>query len=1029
MDRIDYVKIAGQNGTSNLYCLSLEADYSGASGGKATVNARLYMYCSWSTNATPYTNFRFYRNLKINGVTKYSGNYGRSDNEQPLPYTKSAWEGGTWSIGGTTYKQRALLIETSLSSQSVTYGYGVSKRVAISAEYDVTDTRTFLPKEGDYPLSGSITLPAQTAPTPSSCSVSISSIDKDSAILSASVGGTYTEIQYKNSIDNTWQSSATMSNLIHNTSYGFYARARNQNSSWVESSVVYGTTLGDNPVINSISFTDIDRTVATLNLAVTYDTNAIFDQGNYEWGEIEGSYSHSGTSTNLTDLTPNTLYYVRARVKDNWDRWSDYIYGSFTSSGNAPIINAVEETVGRTTVTLTPDVTYDIKDGLRTVKVVYGEDWGETTTITNNTAVITLSNLTPNTDYIYQFNITSKKNRISNYFNDSFKTTGFAPNISAMTVDKAQTTAFLNPTVEYDTHDSLDYYVIDYGKTSYEKTTNSLTLTDLEPETSYLYKICAVGIQGLSSDTIQGNFTTCYATQEIQDMYVLDNGSDFIKMGIEIAYPYKIDQLLYWLYKEDGITVEKEGIITGTYNIKEVTEVNLENLEPKKNYIFKAQLKTIGVEYDLSNLYSSIRELNVETTASTPFAIIAADGTEKRYNGYVLGSGNIYNPYNMMWQNGYYTAGYIGDNINTLLNVDEGACSSTPIPIIPGTEYTITNNETDITYVIHVTDNFGTITQNSLNMEPNSKIILVGASNSTKLWISVLSDTQPINQTSAKFFNLSIFRTLAKTLINLENIVYINGKIRYIDIIQSGNTVDHNSHIVELKVFNTKGENVALNKTSILIEGETIENGEAITDGDISSSNYATIIPSTNLETIVRVDLGEEYEDINSVTLWRYYNDNRIYYNTRLYGRDENLRLTWKFQSYRIEGEYEETVEGATFYLRRENISSVPIILNVLLNPDNDDTTMTCVDITLDADIVDFLPPVIDNLISTRIDAILSAKQGSVLRSDIGDLTNLITLTKEDLVQAINEIYVDYNGKETAYSNILEALLETPFIK
>ena len=90
---------------------------------------------------------------------------------------------------------------------------------------------------------------------------------------------------------------------------------------------------------------------------------------------------------------------------------------------------------------------------------------------------------------------------------------------------------------------------------------------------------------------------------------------------------------------------------------------------------------------------------------------------------------------------------------------------------------------------------------------------------------------------------------------------------------------------------------------------------------------------------------------------------------------------------------------------------------------------MTCVDITLDADIVDFLPPVIDNLISTRIDAILSAKQGSVLRSDIGDLTNLITLTKEDLVQAINEIYVDYNGKETAYSNILEALLETPFIK
>lgn len=1027
MDRIDYVKIAGQNGSSNLYCLSLEADYSGASGGKATVNARLYMYCTWTN--TPYTNFRFYRNLKINGVTKYSGNFGRPKDEQALPYTASDWEDGTWSIGGTTYKQRALLILTSLSSQSVTYGYGVSKKVTISAEYDVTATKTFLPKEGDYPLSGSITLPAQTAPTPSSCSVSVSSIDKDSAILSASVGGTYTEIQYKNSIDNTWQSSATMSNLIHNTSYGFYARARNQNSSWVESSIVYGTTLGDNPVINSISFTDIDRTVATLNLAVTYDTNAIFDQGNYEWGEIEGSYSYSGTSTNLTDLTPNTLYYVRARVKDNWDRWSDYIYGSFTSSGNAPIINAVEETVGRTTVTLTPDVTYDIKDGLGTAKVVYGEDWGETTTITKNTAVITLSNLTPNTNYIYQFNITSEKNRISNYFNDSFKTIGFAPNISAMTVDEAQTTAFLNPTVEYDTNDSLGYYVIVYGKTSYEKTTNSLTLTDLEPETSYLYKICAVGIQGLSSNIIQGNFTTCYATQEIQDIYVLDNGSDFIRMGIEIAHPHKIDQLLYWLYKEDGITVEKEGIITGIHNIKEVTEVNLENLEPKKNYIFKAQLKTIGVEYDLSNLYSSIRELNVETTASAPFTVIAADGTEKRYNGYVLGSGNIYNPYNMMWQNGYYLNGNIGDNINTLLNIEEGACSLTSIPIIPGVEYSITNEEDNVKYIIHITDNLGIIKQNTLTIEPKNSFNFIGESESKKLWISIISDTEPINKLSAKFFKLNIFRTIPKTPIGLENIVYINGKIRYIDIIQSGNSIDNNSHIIELKVFNKEKENVALGKPTELISGSSLENAEYITDGDISEDKYATIIPSDNLETIVRVDLGKEYNDIDSISLWRYYKDNRIYYNTRVYGRDAALKLTWKFHSYKIDGEYIETQEGANFYVKRENIANIPVITNILIEPNNTVYTLDSREIIVEGDIMNLLPPVIDNLISYRTDAILSARQGKILKSDIGILDNLITISREDIVQAINEIYVDYNGSTSLYSNIIESLLEAPFIK
>lgn len=1018
MDRIDYVKIAGQNGTSNLYCLSLEADYSGASGGKATVNARLYMYCSWSTNSTPYVNFSFYRNLKINGVTKYSGNYGRTDNKQPLPYTESAWEGGTWSIGGTTYKQRALLIQTSLSSQSVTYGYGVSKRVTISAEYDVTDTRTFLPKKGDYPLSGSITLPAQTAPTPSSCSVSISSINRDNVVLSASVGGSYTEIQYKDNKTNTWQSNSTINNLIPNTAYGFYARARNENSSWKESSAVYGTTLGNNPILNNISFTNIDRTSATLNLDVLYDTNAVFNEGEYLYGLDGQEYPDKFTSTNLAGLTANTTYYLKVRVKDNWGRWSDYVYNSFKTIGNSPVINNISKEVARTSVTLNPNVSYDINDSFDRVEIKYGLN-GE---YTNTSTSFTIVNLIPNTEYTFQMTVFGTQGRQSNVVYGDFKTTGNIPLINSVNIDIAQTTALLIPDITYDTNDYLNSYFISYGENlEYDQTTNDLNLTNLKPETTYYYSIYVVSFHGYTSNSYSGTFKTNYATQEIREIRSIDIGADFIKMGIEIERPEIIIKLKYWLYESDGITIKYNG--EKTDNILNLNEILLEGLEPNTNYIFKAQIITEG---DYS---SEIKEKQIVTVSSTPFVIVNADGTKKHYKGYVLGNGNIYNPNSIIWQNGYYLNGNIGDNINTLLSIEEGACSLTSIPIIPGVEYSITNEEDNVKYIIHITDNLGIIKQNAFIIEPKNSFNFVGESESKKLWISIISDTEPINKLSAKFFKLNIFRTIPKTPIGLENIVYINGKIRYIDIIQSGNSIDDNSHIIELKVFNKEKENVALGKPTELISGSSLENAEYITDGDISEDKYATIIPSDNLETIVRVDLGKEYNDIDSISLWRYYKDNRIYYNTRVYGRDATLKLTWKFHSYKIDGEYIETQEGANFYVKRENIANIPVITNILIEPNNTVYTLDSREIIIEGDIMNLLPPVIDNLISYRTDAILSARQGKILKSDIGILDNLITISREDIVQAINEIYVDYNGNTSLYSNIIESLLEAPFIK
>ena len=78
------------------------------------------------------------------------------------------------------------------------------------------------------------------------------------------------------------------------------------------------------------------------------------------------------------------------------------------------------------------------------------------------------------------------------------------------------------------------------------------------------------------------------------------------------------------------------------------------------------------------------------------------------------------------------------------------------------------------------------------------------------------------------------------------------------------------------------------------------------------------------------------------------------------------------------------------------------------------------------AEWVTYIPPVLDSYVSYRTDAILAANRGHLLKIDIGDLSELITDDKQSLVDAINEIYTDYE-RESGYTNVLDALLDAPF--
>lgn len=65
-----------------------------------------------------------------------------------------------------------------------------------------------------------------------------------------------------------------------------------------------------------------------------------------------------------------------------------------------------------------------------------------------------------------------------------------------------------------------------------------------------------------------------------------------------------------------------------------------------------------------------------------------------------------------------------------------------------------------------------------------------------------------------------------------------------------------------------------------------------------------------------------------------------------------------------------------------------------------------------------YVPQIIDNLASTsKVDG-LSANQGRILKSEQGDLTDLFTIDKTNLVAAINEIKTIEQEMATALDEI-----------
>lgn len=144
-------------------------------------------------------------------------------------------------------------------------------------------------------------------------------------------------------------------------------------------------------------------------------------------------------------------------------------------------------------------------------------------------------------------------------------------------------------------------------------------------------------------------------------------------------------------------------------------------------------------------------------------------------------------------------------------------------------------------------------------------------------------------------------------------------KLRYIRDWLYSNDKDSENRYVECKVFDEKGENVALGiipkaYDSFLSEITTISNLNLYTDNIIDDTNY---IYSENL-SMLQLDLGKVYENIDKIDVWHYYSDGRSYSHKLDISEDGEKWITL-FDS-QTDGKYVETNAGKDNKVQTESI-------------------------------------------------------------------------------------------------------------
>lgn len=151
--------------------------------------------------------------------------------------------------------------------------------------------------------------------------------------------------------------------------------------------------------------------------------------------------------------------------------------------------------------------------------------------------------------------------------------------------------------------------------------------------------------------------------------------------------------------------------------------------------------------------------------------------------------------------------------------------------------------------------------------------------------------------------------------VNSNELIEYGMPIRYIRDTCGGSNQNTNAHWVEIKAFNTAGQNIALGKSAVCsVNISTNRPLSSVTNGNIEAADWVgTAVPANTTPATMTVDLGF-IEDIEKIVVYHYYGDTRTYENTKTEVSSDGVNWYTIFDS-SIEGTYQETSNGHIIYL------------------------------------------------------------------------------------------------------------------
>lgn len=324
--------------------------------------------------------------------------------------------------------------------------------------------------------------------------------------------GTSTAYSTGSNTNTTSAAAYTVSNLTANTTYYWRTTLTdNQGHSTQKTGSI--TTTGNAPTVTAS--TTPARTSCTLAIGATYDTNASFSSGKYEYG-TSTSY---GTSVNISavgnqtisNLTPNTTYYYKVSITDNKSRTGTKT-GTFLTTCNAPSNVTITRSSSTTTsITVTVSATGDTNAPITKYLVGYklpSESIYTGVDIGTNTST-TISNLNVDTDYDFYVAATNARGTTLSS-TATYSTLLTNPSLTAITPSSiTANSCVITATASISPSRTLSYrFSKDSGSTwtSYQSS-NSYTWTNLTESTTYLMtvQVKATHVGTNASDTVVWN--------------------------------------------------------------------------------------------------------------------------------------------------------------------------------------------------------------------------------------------------------------------------------------------------------------------------------------------------------------------------------------------------------------------------------------------------------------------------------------------------------------------------------------------